>query len=1257
MINLVSLSGPSRRRAASIVLVFLTISSTTFLLGPKVSAQTSSTKYVLSWQGYDWDGGHEETIYVNGNFVVSLPPTGVSSNGGAWASFSLNITSFVVQGANALRFTHAGWDCGVSDNVRDLQITSGSTVVYSNSTTLPLSCTQSLTYTFTTGMPPPPPLASSFTYSPTSPSVGQTITFTASSSGGVPPYSYSWNFGDGSTGLGGSVTHSYSSLGTFTVTMTVKDSASPITNSLTTTKSITTTGTQPGDFSIYLSRNNATIYPGAGSLLANVGANFVNGFTGTVTFSTSAPAAFTGTLSISPPTFDPTSLGPSDLDISNTNSLALGTYNITVIGTSGSLTHSTLFTLVVANPDFTIFVSPKTQSVVIGQGPGYGVELTGVNSFYGSITLTVASSSSMSCEFITATSSGTTVTVSLPFGSASVGLSCSTSGPSGTYTGTVTGTSGSVIHSTTFSVTVMDFGISATNVSFAAGSSGSSTVTVTGLFGFAGNLSLTVSTPPGLTGTCPSSVLVTTGSASSASCKFSAMSPGVYNANITAFCNNCDHSGQVSHTATLSVTVSQQSDFHVTVTPNNGTINRGFSGVFSSVAVGVASNFNGTFTLAVTSDPGLAFSIFPSTVTFSNGFATCGCVSELDGTISNTVAFGTYKVNVTATFGSLTRSAVLTLIVAPSDFTMTLGESSQSIPLDGSAQTVVSLVGVNGFYANVNLVVASSSSVNSCQFASNANGTPLGTSTTVGLQFGSAAVNLLCTALSPGGVYNATVTGTSGSLIHTNVFTVTIMDYMISATEVSFVAGSSGNSTVTATSLHGLFGTMSLGVSTPSGLTGVCQPSLSFASGGSSTAQCRFTSLTPGTYVANITATFQCNISCGSSGMIVHSAASSVTVSPGELPLTASFSFSPSNPTANQPVTFTATASGGVPPYAFRWNFGDSTTGSVNPVIHAYSAQGTYTVNLTVIDTASPTSNNRTVTESVTISPPPPPPPLHASFTYSPTSPAAGQIMTLSANATGGVSPYSYSWNFGDSSTGIDQFTSHSYSNQGNYSVTVTVSDSESPSRTVTSTRSVVVSAPPPLTISFSYLPSKPVAGSPVTFTSSETGGVPPYSLSWNFGDGTTGVSGSAGHTYISPGTYTVVFIVNDSASPHNTQTTSQTIIVSPSPSSTYNLSWQGYDWDGGHEETITLNGHVVARLPAANSPQNGGAWASFSLNITSFVVKGTNTLTFTHANWDCGTSDNVRNLQVTSGTTVIYSNPNVSPLSCTQTLTYTFTV
>src|SRR5207247_1483738 len=116
--------------------------------------------------------------------------------------------------------------------------------------------------------------------------------------------------------------------------------------------------------------------------------------------------------------------------------------------------------------------------------------------------------------------------------------------------------------------------------------------------------------------------------------------------------------------------------------------------------------------------------------------------------------------------------------------------------------------------------------------------------------------------------------------------------------------------------------------------------------------------------------------------------------------------------------------------------------------------------------------------------------------------------------------------------------------------------------------------------------------------------------------------------------------------------------VVKPTPTSTeYILSWEGYDWDGGREETIALNGQFLASLPASDSPQNGGAWADFSLNITSAIVQGTNTLTFTHAEWDCGVSDNVQNLQITNGESIVYGDSTSLPLSCTQSLSYTFTV
>jgi hypothetical protein len=200
---------------------------------------------------------------------------------------------------------------------------------------------------------------------------------------------------------------------------------------------------------------------------------------------------------------------------------------------------------------------------------------------------------------------------------------------------------------------------------------------------------------------------------------------------------------------------------------------------------------------------------------------------------------------------------------------------------------------------------------------------------------------------------------------------------------------------------------------------------------------------------------------------------------------------------------------------------------------------------------------------------------------------------------------------------------------------------------------------PPPLVAGTAQSPTSPYPNHPITFTAAAGGGVPPYSFSWDFGDGSTGSGSVVSHTYASSGGYRITLTVQDSASPSpNTRTESWILVVSTPPSpSTYALSWQGYDWDGGREETLTLNGQFLASLPATNAPSNGGVYASFSLNITSLVGKGTNTLTFTHANWDCSTSDNVRNLQIVNGSTAVYSNATVLPLSCTQSLTYAFTV
>jgi len=74
----------------------------------------------------------------------------------------------------------------------------------------------------------------SFTYSPTTPVVGETIIFNASAShdpdGAIT--SYEWNFGDGATDTGIMTTHSYAAAATYTVTLTVTDNDNALDNAM-----------------------------------------------------------------------------------------------------------------------------------------------------------------------------------------------------------------------------------------------------------------------------------------------------------------------------------------------------------------------------------------------------------------------------------------------------------------------------------------------------------------------------------------------------------------------------------------------------------------------------------------------------------------------------------------------------------------------------------------------------------------------------------------------------------------------------------------------------------------------------------------------------------------------------------------------------------------------------------------------------------------------------------------------------------------
>lgn len=188
-----------------------------------------------------------------------------------------------------------------------------------------------------------------------------------------------------------------------------------------------------------------------------------------------------------------------------------------------------------------------------------------------------------------------------------------------------------------------------------------------------------------------------------------------------------------------------------------------------------------------------------------------------------------------------------------------------------------------------------------------------------------------------------------------------------------------------------------------------------------------------------------------------------------------------------------------------------------------------------------------------------PPVLLSASFTYSPSSPQVSQNVWFTASASGGTTPYNFTWTFGDGTTRSGATAYHAYSTAGSYNVVLTTRDSSPSQQTATSQQTIAVTSPPPpassLTASFSASLSNPVVGQTVSFTGSASGGTSPYNYAWNFGDSSTGSGSSASHVYQTAGLYRVALTVTDAAGHIANATNTITVRSQLSASFTYSPS------------------------------------------------------------------------------------------------------
>jgi PKD repeat protein len=262
--------------------------------------------------------------------------------------------------------------------------------------------------------------------------------------------------------------------------------------------------------------------------------------------------------------------------------------------------------------------------------------------------------------------------------------------------------------------------------------------------------------------------------------------------------------------------------------------------------------------------------------------------------------------------------------------------------------------------------------------------------------------------------------------------------------------------------------------------------------------------------------------------------------------------------TVGVPVTFNASGSSDPDGYivAFAWDFGDgSPPGNGELPTHTYDAEGTYSVVLTATDDRGAVDFNGTDAVIAAVGGPsaaegsgsvPPTADAGGPYTGSITTPVEFDG-TDSSDPDGPID--TYTWDFGDNTTGAGATPIHTYAVGGNYNVTLTVTDGAGLPASDAAVAVIGAASLPPTADAGG--PYNGTIGAPEKFdgtnSSDEDGFIATYD--WDFGDGmTSGPGGSPTHTYDAGGNYVVTLTVTDDSGETDSTATKATIGSGNSP-------------------------------------------------------------------------------------------------------------
>ena len=479
-----------------------------------------------------------------------------------------------------------------------------------------------------------------------------------------------------------------------------------------------------------------------------------------------------------------------------------GYYFVNVVASSDQLTRSYGVEVQVTGPDFSIFSSPNFLTIRQGASANSTITLTSIDNFISPVNITAStyypSLVSVSPKsLILVPARNATLTTTLTF-------SAPSNTPPGVYYFQIVASSGNLTRTTFVDVDVTgpDFNISVnpSSLSLSPGTSGITTITLSSIEGFSGNVTLSASAFA-LNATFANSVvqLSSNGVASDqATIRVPAsVFSGNYQVQITA------SSGILTRFAYVIVQVVAP-DFSFQADQSSIFVSGGGSAQ-STFTLRSLNGFNGTVTLSTTPflPAGVTAALNESSVTLLQGGS---AFVALNVTASGSVPSQTFYLQVQATGGNLTRYAYVFVTITSPDFTLTANPAFLSLPRGSSSSTALTTTGVGGFHGNVTLTVSGN-------FGLSVSLAPMAVDLSSG---GSATstVSVAAPSTTPPGNYVIIVTGTSGEITRTSFIEVQVTgtSFTLGANPSFLVLnpGTSSSSTIQVSTFNGFVGTVQL---------------------------------------------------------------------------------------------------------------------------------------------------------------------------------------------------------------------------------------------------------------------------------------------------------------------------------------------------------------------------------------------------------------------------------------------------------------